>query len=58
MLGPIKEWLGKLTDDDLEKIGGKFEKLIGRIQEKYVYTKKLAEEEFNRLPREAKIKGD
>ena len=58
MRGQIKEWLGKLTDDDLEKISGKFDKLIGLLQEKYGYTQQLAEEEFNRLPKEAKMKGD
>jgi hypothetical protein len=31
MRGQIKEWWGKLTDDELEKIGGKFDKLIGLL---------------------------
>ena len=33
--GEAKVWWGKLTDDDLEKVGGKFDKFIGLIQEKY-----------------------
>ena len=53
MRGQIKEWWGKLTDDDLEKIGGKFDKLIGLLQEKYGYTQQQAEEEFNRRLKEA-----
>jgi hypothetical protein len=28
MRSQVKEWLGKLTDDDLEKVGGKFDYLI------------------------------
>ena len=33
--GEIRKQWGKLTDDDLEYIAGKREKLIGRIQERY-----------------------
>ena len=46
MRGQAKVWWGKLTDDDLEKVGGKFDKLIGLLQEKYGYTKQQAEEEY------------
>jgi hypothetical protein len=31
MRGQAKVWWGKLTDDDLEKVGGKFDKLIGLL---------------------------
>jgi CsbD-like. len=44
--GQAKVWWGKLTDDDLEKVDGKFDKLIGLLQEKYGYTKQQAEEEY------------
>ena len=46
--GQAKEWWGKLTDDDLEKVGGQFDKFIGLLQEKYGYTRQKAELEFNR----------
>ncbi len=46
--GQVKVWWGKLSDDDLEKVGGKFEKLIGVLQEKYGYTRQQAEEEFKK----------
>jgi uncharacterized protein YjbJ (UPF0337 family) len=46
MRGQAKVWWGKLTDDDLEKVGGKFDKLIGLLQEKYGYTQQQAEEEY------------
>ncbi len=46
--GQAKVWWGNLTDDDLEKVGGKYEKLIGLLQVKYGYTRKQAEEEFKK----------
>jgi uncharacterized protein YjbJ (UPF0337 family) len=50
--GQAKEWWGKLTDDDLDRVAGKSEQLIGLLQEKYGYTRERAEEEFN-----SRIKG-
>lgn len=35
---------GKLTDDDLDVIAGKQEKLVGRLQERYGYNKEKAEQ--------------
>jgi uncharacterized protein YjbJ (UPF0337 family) len=43
--GKAKEKWGKLTDDDLMKINGKKEQLIGEIQKKYGYMKSQAEAE-------------
>lgn len=48
MRGQVKTWWGKLTDDDLEKVNGKFDLLIGLLQEKYGYTRQQAEEEFEK----------
>ena len=39
--------MGKLTDDDLEVIEGKKDQLVGRLQERYGYTKEQAEKELN-----------
>jgi uncharacterized protein YjbJ (UPF0337 family) len=47
MQGQAKEWWGKLTDDDLERVGGKFDQFVGLLQEKYGYTREYAEEEIN-----------
>jgi uncharacterized protein YjbJ (UPF0337 family) len=47
MRGQVKEWWGKLTDDDLERVGGKFDQLIGVIQDKFGYTRERVEKEFN-----------
>lgn len=43
--GQVKEWWGDLTDDDLTKIDGKRDKLVGTLQERYGYTKERAEQE-------------
>jgi uncharacterized protein YjbJ (UPF0337 family) len=47
MRGQVKEWWGHLTDDDLEQAGGNAEQIVGLLQEKYGYTRKRAEAEFN-----------
>jgi len=46
--GQARQWWGKLTADDLERAGGKFEQFIGIVQEKYGYTREAAETEFNK----------
>lgn len=50
--GQIRAWWGKLTDNDVEEIGGRWEKLVGLLQEKYGYTREYAEEEVKRRLRE------
>ena len=46
--GQAKTWWGKITDDDLEKVGGHYDKLIGLLQVKYGYTQMQAEEEYKK----------
>lgn len=41
--GKVKEQWGKLTDDDLDVIGGKREQLAGRLQERYGLAKEVVE---------------
>lgn len=48
MKGQVKEWWGDLTDDDLTKIDGKRDKLVGTLQERYGYTKERADQEVTR----------
>ena len=48
MRGNAKSWWGKLTDDDLTRVGGKFESLAGVLQEKYGYTRQQAETEIDK----------
>lgn len=46
--GKAKVWWGKLTDDDLDKVEGNYDKLVGLLQEKYGYTREQAEEEWEK----------
>lgn len=46
--GQVREWWGQLTDDDLEQIGGKKDQLLGKLQERYGWTRARAEEEVGR----------
>jgi len=48
MRGQAKVWWGKLTDDDLDKVGGKYDQLIGLLQAKYGYTQQQAEDEYKK----------
>ena len=41
--GSAREQWGKLTDDDLDVIGGKRDKLVGKIQERYGVAREAAE---------------
>ena len=56
MRGQVKEWWGKLTDDDLDKVSGNAEQIVGLLQQKYGYTRQRAEEEFNRRIKDMKKK--
>jgi uncharacterized protein YjbJ (UPF0337 family) len=46
--GELRSWWGKLTDEDVDKIGGQKDQLIGTIQEKYGYTREKAQQEVER----------
>lgn len=45
--GEIKEQWGRLTDDELDQIEGKRDKLVGRIQERYGIAKDEAERQVS-----------
>ncbi|MBI5564643.1 MAG: CsbD family protein [Chloroflexi bacterium] len=45
--GQVKQWWGMLTDDDLDKINGKRDQLIGKLQERYGYTKEQASRQID-----------
>ena len=44
--GRIRKRWGKLTNDDLEQIGGDGEILVGRLQERYGRTREQVERWF------------
>jgi uncharacterized protein YjbJ (UPF0337 family) len=45
--GDIKSKWGQLTDDDLTRIEGDYEKLVGSIQTRYGHTREQVEREIN-----------
>jgi len=45
MKGSLRDRWGKLTDDDLERIAGKRDKLVGILQERYGWQQEQAERE-------------
>jgi uncharacterized protein YjbJ (UPF0337 family) len=52
MRGEMRSWWGRLSDNDLERIAGKKDRLIGMLQEKYGYTRDAAAQEVDRRFRE------
>lgn len=40
--GSVKQRWGKLTDDDLTHVSGKKDELVGKLQERYGYTREQA----------------
>ena len=54
--GQVKEWWGELTDDDLDKVGGKADQVIALLQKKYGYTREKADQEFDRLLKEVQVR--
>jgi uncharacterized protein YjbJ (UPF0337 family) len=45
--GTIREKWGELTDDELDQIAGKRDKLAGVLQERYGYTQVEAERQID-----------
>jgi uncharacterized protein YjbJ (UPF0337 family) len=44
--GRAREWWGKLTDDDLNKIDGRWDQMVGKLQERYGYSRERASKEI------------
>jgi uncharacterized protein YjbJ (UPF0337 family) len=44
--GKVKEQWGKLTDDDLDRIEGKRDQLVGAVQKRYGVAKEEAEKQL------------
>ena len=49
--GRVREQWGKLTDDDLDRIQGKSEQLIGKIQERYGVAREEARRQVDEFTR-------
>jgi len=50
--GNARNWWGKLTDDDLDRMTGKTEELAGKLQERYGWSRERSYDEINRRLRE------
>jgi len=46
--GETKAWWAKLNDNDLDRVAGKFDVLVGLLQEKYGYTRQQAADEVDK----------
>ena len=47
--GQIKAKWGQLTDDELDEIGGNYDALVGRIQQKYGYARDEVERDLDNI---------
>lgn len=45
MRGRVHEWWGRLTDDDLDRVQGRYETFVGLVQERYGHTRERVENE-------------
>jgi uncharacterized protein YjbJ (UPF0337 family) len=43
--GEAKVQWGKLTNDELDEMAGNYDKVVGKLQEKYGYAKDIAKKE-------------
>jgi uncharacterized protein YjbJ (UPF0337 family) len=58
LTGEIKNRWGKLTDDDLTRAEGDYDKLVGVLQERYGYARERAQQEVDdwfRMPRRDEV---
>ena len=54
--GQAKQTWGKLTDNDLNQISGRFDELAGLVQEKYGYSREQAEREVQHFIQKVDMK--
>lgn len=57
MKGKIREQWGELTDDDMDRIGGRKDQLVGTIQSRYGLAKEEAERQVHEFTRKAEPKA-
>lgn len=47
--GKVKEFWGRLTDDELDQIEGRRDQIVGLLQKRYGYAQENAEAEYDRF---------
>lgn len=45
--GNVKQWWGDVTDDDVDRIEGKYEEMVGVLQERYGWNRERARTEVH-----------
>lgn len=45
--GKVRQRWGKLTNNQLDQIGGNYERLVGVVQESYGYSRERAQEQVD-----------
>ena len=45
--GQVKQTWGKLTDNDLDRINGRYDEIVGLLQERYGYARDDAKREVD-----------
>jgi uncharacterized protein YjbJ (UPF0337 family) len=53
--GQVRAWWGQLNDNDVNQIQGRYEQLIGRLQERYGYTRLEAEGEIRKFLKQVDV---
>jgi uncharacterized protein YjbJ (UPF0337 family) len=56
--GQLKQQWGKLTDDEITKMKGSYQELVGHLQKSYGYEKDKASEEINDFIKKNKWNND
>jgi uncharacterized protein YjbJ (UPF0337 family) len=56
--GEIQSWWGRLTNDDVDRIEGSFDKLAGILQERYGYSMEEAQREIANFMEQVERKID
>ena len=54
--GQVKQTWGKLTDNDLDRISGRYDELVGLVQERYGYARDQAEKEVTHFIEQMNIR--
>ena len=58
MKGEVREKWGKLTDDDMQIIGGRQDQLIGRVQQRYGIAREAATKEVEVFLKQLSDRGE
>jgi len=56
--GQVKQQWGKLTDNQLDRIEGRSEELVGLVQETYGYSRERAQKEVDDFSRRIETEKD